>query len=503
MVLAVLWVLQTVFLQAFYDSSVKGGAHQAATQIEASWTSDDPATFSSKIDQVASDKSLLVLVTDWNGTVLYSTDEHNAVYRWKQAGAAPGEKTQVFSGSSSSARNAPDGMGNGRGMHGFGRNQEMTQGFSELLARLKESPESSLEYQDEDGSLYVYGSALASDGASGSACEEAGNGAVLYLSTMLQPVGATASAIRLQLVAASVVALALAFALAFALSRGFSQPVEALTRKAQRMAEGPNAEDGGDDAFQAGFCSELDDLAVAMDDASAELAQVEERRREFLANISHDLRTPLTLIRGYAEAARDDAAAGDEVLEDDLDIIVRESDRLSTLVNEVLDYSVLKGDAVQFDRSLFNASAMVESVAEAFSQTCAQDGLVLNVAVEENVAMFGDESRLTRVAFNLIDNAVSHSPSGGTVSVALSVRDKMARFQVSDQGEGIPADELDHVWDRYFTKKQAKRNMQGSGLGLAISREILEAHQARYGAESALGEGSTFWFELPLEGDPA
>ena len=89
------------------------------------------------------------------------------------------------------------------------------------------------------------------------------------------------------------------------------------------------------------------------------------------------------------------------------------------------------------------------------------------------------------------------------MSVALSVRDKMARFQVSDQGEGIPADELDHIWDRYFTKKQAKRNMQGSGLGLAISREILEAHQARYGAESALGEGSTFWFELPLEGDPA
>ena len=527
-VLAILWIVQTLFLQVFYEGAVKDGIRQAASTIEQSWTTDDPTAFTDTIDAVAGDKSLLVLVTDWDGSVLYSADEHSIAYRYShdQSGQSQGKgqgqgqgqgrnrataesentsSSASEAGDSASASTASDGSSESTEGKGGGKKRflELTRGFSEFLERLKENPNEAVESQDQDGSLYAYGIALSTTGEPGSACSQASSGAVLYLSTTLQPVGATATVMQMQLVIASAIALLLAFALAFALSRGFSKPVEALTQKAERLADAQAgttaiAPEEQKDDFKEGFCSELDDLALAMDEASAELAQVEVRRREFLANISHDLRTPLTLIKGYAEAARDDAAEDDEMLQEDLGVIVRETDRLSRLVNEILDYSSFKDVAASIQVVSFDASAAFGSVAETFASFCERDGLKLDVSIEPNVIALGEEQSLVRVAFNLIDNAVSHSPGGCTVGVLLATHDNVARFEVRDQGEGIPAEEIVHVWDRYFTKKQAKRNSRGSGLGLAISKEILEAHHARYGVESTLGEGSTFWFELPI-----
>ena len=490
-----------MFLQVFYDTVVKNGVRDAATEIAAGWTSDDPDSFSERIDTVAGEKSLLVLVTDWDGQVLYGTDEHSAAYRLRQEdGLGFSRSSQSSSGAGLSGHAMNSGQFGAHGK-GQGRNIGLTPGFGEFLLLLGERQGNPVEFQEGDGSLYTYGIVLPTGGIEGSASDQAASDAVLYLSTTLQPVGATVSAIRIQLVIATIVALVLAFVLAFALSRGFSKPVEQLTSKARHLAKGKGSsgESGnGPDVFESGFCSELDDLASAMDDAREELDKVEERRVEFLANISHDLRTPLTLIRGYAEAARDDAESNDGALGEDLDIIVRESERLSALVNEVLDYSVLKGDAVQLKAAAFDESALVESVAEAFSIVCEREGLSLESDIANNVVALGDESRITRVVYNLVDNAVSHSPEGGKVRLKLAICGDVARFQVSDEGSGIAEDERDQVWDRYFTKKQAKRNKQGSGLGLAISREILEAHHATYGIESAIGAGSTFWFELPV-----
>ena len=324
-----LWVLQTVFLQAFYDQSVKAGARDAAARIEQSWVSDDPATFAQVLDETASDRSLLVFVATWDSEVLYSTDEHSAEYA---AGSPSGAEESISCYGWVQGQQGHSGDGGGEDNNGtqdwqLGKARQigLTEGFDAFLVRLSQDPNAGVEYQDEDGSLYTYGVALPSEGGEGSACEAAGAPAVLYLSTTLQPVGAAASAIRMLLAFATVAALAIAFVLAIVLARGFSKPVEQLTAKAARLAA-PSAGDAAGDSFKGGFCAELDELAGAIDEAADDLALAEERRAEFMANVSHDLRTPLTLIRGYAEAASDDLAEGLPVEKDDLDVIAREAE---------------------------------------------------------------------------------------------------------------------------------------------------------------------------------
>lgn len=497
-VLAMLWLLQTVFLQTFYDQSVKAGARDAAARIERSWVSDDPATFARVLDETASDRSLLVFVATWDSAVLYSTDEHSAEYAGGSSPIAE-DSANSYSWAQGQQGYGDDGE-NTDGMRGWqlgqARQTGLTNGFGAFLERLSQDPGAGVEYQDDDGSLYTYGIALPPEGAEGSACAAAGVPAVLYLSTTLQPVGAAASAIRLMLVFATIAALALAFALAAAMARGFSKPVEQLTAKASRLAS-PTG-DTSSNVFEGGFCAELDQLSDVIDEAAGDLALAEERRAEFMANVSHDLRTPLTLIRGYAEAVSDDLAEGRPVEKDDLDIIAREAERLGSLAGELLDYSKLKAGAVKPNLTEFDASAAFGASAALFAPICERAGIRLDTQIEPDIHIVGDEQQLTRVVANFVDNAVSHTPVDGNVRVALRTTATSARFEVRDSGPGIGQDELGHVWDRYFTRSQAKRNAKGSGLGLAISREILEVHGADYGVESELGRGATFWFEIPF-----
>ena len=534
-VLVMLWVLQTVFLQAFYDASVKAGVSDAAATIEHAWTTMAPEEFSDELDAVSADKSLLVFVATCDKDVLYATDEHSAAYASEDAGAGEADSTESYSWRNAAQNQESDGGIDATPSWQIGRARYLglTQGFDSFLERLGSDPSSPVEYQDDDGALYTYGIALPASGQPQSACEAAGEDAVLYISTTLQPIGAAATAIRTQLIFASVAALLLALILAFALARRFSKPVEALTAKAARLAEfgsggtggsgtsadvgaggkgrsagGADGRDadvsgaGGDNAkpteFESGFCAELDDLSRTIDDAASDLAEAERSRAEFMANVSHDLRTPLTLIKGYAEAARDDLRDGLPVDESDLEVVAREADRLADLANELLDYSKLRAGSAKLDVSEFDASEAFESAVALFAPLCERTGLTMTTQIDPGVHVTGDEAQLVRVVSNLVDNAVSHTPQGGMVTVSLSTSGVHVRLAVTDTGAGIPPEELERVWDRYFTKKQAARNAKGSGLGLAISKEILEAHGASYGASSDEGAGSCFWFEMAL-----
>ncbi|MGM9608100.1 MAG: sensor histidine kinase [Oscillospiraceae bacterium] len=470
-ILAALWLLQTVFLQSFYDGMAIRNVQNAAQQIAARQDGTDLAGL---LDELAYENSFLIFLTDRQGNILYSTDEHSGVY-------GRGESTRDTGGEQANPYRTPDET---LGWQvGVSHHVDLPRDYGTFLQQLAQSGDGTVGYRLEDGSTYVYGLLLSA----------AGGDAVLYISTALEAVGATVSLLRIQLVWITAASLLLALVIAFWIARRFSAPVASLSAQARRMAEGDFQ--GG---FEKGFCSELDGLADTLDQTAAELARSETFHKEFLANISHDLRTPLTMIRGYAEMVRDISWEDPEQRETDLTVIIREADRLTGLVNDILEYTALQAKRQTMELETVDLSAQAREVIAQFAPLCEKDGYHIAEQIEPDLLVPGNGAQLARVLYNLIDNALSHAGEKREVRVTLARADSFVRAEVRDWGAGIPREELPYVWERYFTAKQRRRNQKGSGLGLAISKEILLAHHARFGVESGEGEGSVFWFELPV-----
>lgn len=460
-IFAALWLLQTVFLQSFYNGMVIRNVEAVAEQIAAQ---QDDTELGRYLDSLASENSLLIFLTDRRGAILYSTDEHSHAY----AGADKTRQTDDQHG----------GSGELLGWQiGAKRNLSLPQEYGVFLQRLEESGDGTVGYPVDNGSAYVYGMTLGD--------------AALYISTPLGAVGATVAILRTQLIWITAASLLLAFIIAYFIARRFARPVAVLSAQAGHMAQGELAR-----GFEKGFCAELDELADTLEQTAATLARTENFRREFLANISHDLRTPLTMIRGYAEMVRDISWEDEKQRETDLTVIIREANRLSGLVGDILDYTALQAGTRENAFEAIDLSAAAREVLAQFEPLCARGSCRIDACVEPGLTVCGDRRQLARVLYNLIDNAISHAGENKAVQVTVKAAGAGVRAEVRDFGAGISPEDLPHIWERYFTLKQQKRNEQGSGLGLAISKEILKAHGAEFGAESEWGQGSIFWFEL-------
>lgn len=430
------------------------------------------------LDSLAYENSLLIFLTDRQGNILYSTDEHSYNYgKDRSQNNSISEKINPY--------RTPGETLNWQ--IGALRNLNLPQDYDAFLQQLAESG-GIVGYRLGNNSTYVYGMILPS-----------AEDTVLYISTALGAVGATVGILRMQLIWITTASLLLAFAIAFFIARRFSRPLSAISAQAKSMAEG-----NFKSRFEKGFCAELDQLSDTLSQTASALAQADCFRRGFLANISHDLRTPLTMIRGYAEMVRDISWDDEEQRETDLSIIIREADRLTGLVNEILEYSVLQSGLQEMEFANFDISAVAQDVITQFAPLCERDGYCMQVQIAPHLSVHGSGRQLARVLYNLIDNAISHDRENRKIQVLLKDKGPVVRFEVCDFGDGIPQDELPYIWDRYFTIKQQKRNKKGSGLGLAISKEILLAHNAEFGVESTEGQSSIFWFELRKpEADPA
>ena len=227
---------------------------------------------------------------------------------------------------------------------------------------------------------------------------------------------------------------------------------------------------------------------------------MEDLQRELIANISHDLRTPLTMIEGYAEAMRD---IPEEVTPENMQIIIDETNRLSSMVNEVLDFSRLRTGNLELEQTEFNLTGQIRDICKRVSKMTAVDGYTVLFDPAEDRTVTGDSARISQVLYNLIGNALTYTGEDKTVRVKQEDIGSRVRVSVSDSGEGIPADELPYIWDRYYrSRENHRRSVIGSGLGLNICRGILEKHEAKYGVKSEPGQGTTFWFELPRASQP-
>lgn len=275
-----LWLLQTVFLQSFYNGMAIKNVEGIAAQIAEQSGNQD---LDSILDSLAYENSLLVFLTDWQGTILYSTDEHSDVY---------GESESQHTTDSENDNPYRDPEETLNWQTGAARNLNLPQNYDVFLQRLADSGDGMVGYQLVGSSTYVYGMVLP-------ASDTDNEDVVLYISTALGAVGATVSILRVLLVWVTIASVLVAFVIAFFLSQRFAQPVAAISTQAKHLAEGYF-----EGKFEKGFCSELDELSDTLGQTAAELAKTDSFRREFLANVSHDLRTPLTMIRGYAEMVR-------------------------------------------------------------------------------------------------------------------------------------------------------------------------------------------------------
>ncbi len=315
----------------------------------------------------------------------------------------------------------------------------------------------------------------------------------LLITSSITPLNTMLEVIKNQMILVSVVFVLLSIAFSVYATRRIARPIAQTNEAAKELAKRNYAVE-----FDAKGYREVEELNGTLNYAKTELAATEKLQRDLIANISHDLRTPLTMITGYGEVMRD--LPGENTPEN-IQIIIDEATRLSTLVNDLLDLSKLQSGALQAQKKVFNLTDSIHAIFDRYSKLIEQEGFNIVFNSSEDVYINADELRISQVIYNLVNNAVNHAGEDKTVIITQTVRDRRVRIEVTDHGEGIPADKLPYIWDRYYkVDKEHKRGVIGSGLGLSIVKSILDAHNARYGVRSAVGKGSTFWFEIACEG---
>ena len=317
---------------------------------------------------------------------------------------------------------------------------------------------------------------------------------IIMVNTHISPINATTETLRTQLGYIALIVVVASLGLAYLMSRKIVKPIVNINQSARQMAEG-----NYDIVFTGRGYKEITQLNDTMNHTTRKLKEVDQMRRDLIANVSHDLRTPLTMISGYGEMMRD--LPGENTPEN-VQVIIDEAHRLSNLVNDLLDLSKLQENKIELHIQDFDLTQLIQTVLYRYEKFMTQDGFDIQFQPAESVRVNADPDRLGQVLYNFINNAINYSLDDKRIVIRQLVNGNRVRVEVEDHGEGISEDKLNYIWDRYYkVDKTHKRSSAGSGIGLAIVREILELHHAQYGVRSEVGQGSVFWFELSMTSD--
>lgn len=324
-----------------------------------------------------------------------------------------------------------------------------------------------------------------------------GQPSILLLNAMLSPVESTVGILKQQLQLIIAVLLLLSLAIAHIASERLVRPLRTITDQAKRLAQGDYTAD-----YEGAGITEIEELAETLNFSADGLSHVEELRRELVANVSHDLKTPLTMIIGYAEMIRDLTGDDKQKRDENLSVIIDEAQRLTGLVNDLIAVSRDEAQAAEIHPEPLDLAAMIGELAGRFSATLPD--YTVSTDCCENCVITADRSATGQVLYNLISNAVNYTGSDKRVTVrAVPCGADGIRVEVCDTGAGIPAEQLPLIWERYYRSRNThRRPTAGSGLGLSIVRGALERQGFRYGVESTVGAGSCFWFEAPRAAAP-
>ncbi|MBC5647281.1 sensor histidine kinase [Christensenella tenuis] len=455
--IVLLWLFQIVFLDDFYQAIKKSEIQKTAQTISQNIDNENVETL---IDQIGDRFDMRVEIADMEGNTIYSTDTMLELPQSELAVVA--RKTQENGGSK---------------MEIFRMEKLENPEYNEQMFNGNNVPP-----RDMNGFETLIYSQIVTP--------EDGTSILLVLTSRITPVDATVDTLRVQLVYITIILLGCALFLAFVISKWISRPIVKINKGAKKLARAEY-----DVCFDDGGYREIAELADTLNYASRELSKVEKLRRELLANISHDLRTPLTMIIGYSEVMRD--IPGENTPEN-IQIIIDEAKRLTTLVNDAMDISKLQAGTQELNMERFNLTESISNIVVRYVKLVEQDGYSISFVCDRGVYVLGDEVKIGQVLCNLLSNAINYSEKDKRIFVRQETRDGQVTVSVEDHGEGIAEDQLEYIWDRYYkVDKTHKRASVGTGLGLSIVKGVLELHHAEYGVESEVGKGSTFWFRLP------
>lgn len=315
-----------------------------------------------------------------------------------------------------------------------------------------------------------------------------------FLSSSLEPLDNAIGILRKQLIFITIALLFFSFIIAFYISKKLSSPIENINESAKKMAIG-----NYDTIFYINEdIDELNELVKTLNKITSELSKTESLRRELMANVSHDLKTPLTMIKAYAEMVRDLTYKNKEKRNDNLNVIIEESDRLNSLVNDILDLSIIQSGNINLKCENFNLYELINNIIRRYNILEQTKNYNFIVNCNKDLIVFGDPLRIEQVIYNLVNNAINYTGIDKKIIIDVIENINFVKVEIIDTGKGIKEEELDLIFKKYYkVDKTHRRDKVGTGIGLSIVENILKEHGYKYGVNSKINKGTTFWFMLP------
>ncbi len=320
------------------------------------------------------------------------------------------------------------------------------------------------------------------------------NNSYMFIYSNLEDISDFTLIIKRQLMYVCFLGIFIAVIISIFLATKLTDPITEITKKAKKLGSG-----NSDVKFEESGIKEIDELAETLSQAQKEMAKTDELRRDLMANVSHDLKTPLTMIKAYAEMIRDISYKNPDKMNEHLGIIVDETDRLTVLVNDILDLSKMQSNADVLKLEKFDLVAEINSIVKKYQIIKETEKYIINVEVPESAMVKADKKKIDQVIYNLVNNAINYTGNDKTVTIRVTKHKKYYMVEIIDTGKGIKSEEIPYIWDKYYKNdKNHKRNVVSTGLGLSIVKQILELHNFEYGVKSVLKKGTTFYFKIKI-----
>lgn len=464
LIIGFLYVFQVLMLPGYYEHMKKMETAEVVNQISDTWYSD-PKNLSSTVSKIAHSKKMYIEISDVNRVLVRanSLDKNNK---------------EMFELIKNLDKDKMDKFISGKDVF-----------FTATTPR-----------SDKDSKAIIMTAQIADENYQNEHIHATGAVRV-YVFNYLEPIGNTVQIINSQLTLVATVIIIGAFILSIFFSSSVTKPIVRISKSALKLPQGEFHMEIKKHQF-----TEIKELTEVLNLASSEIAKTDGLQKELMANISHDLRTPLTMIKAYAEMVRDLSGDIPEKREKHLQVIIDETDRLSSLVTDILDLSKLQSGVAEMNCEVFDFSLHLKDLVSRFTLLNEIKDYQILLNTEERIMINADITKIEQVVYNFINNAITYTGEDRTVRVNLYRKGNgIARFEVCDSGEGIDEENLKYVWDRYYrVKKDGEthaRAKKGSGLGLSIVKGVLELHKFNFGVDSEQGKGSTFWFEFSEQGE--